>query len=437
MPDTVTLKPKTFLFLQGPPGVFARKLGNELRRRGHRVLRVNFCVGDWLNWRGRDVINYRGRLRDWPEFLRRLIERKGVTDLLYYADRHPYHAAAISVAGSVGIRAINYEYGYFRPDFLTFERGGMSAYSHFPADPARILDIARNGLPSPDFTVHFPQPFTKEAANEIAYNLSNILCIVFFPHYQSDRFYNPLLEYLSWLPKLLSAQSQRLHAESVVTDLLTNRLSYFVFPLQQESDYQIRANSPFPHLRDAVRMVIDSFAASAPGDACLVVKAHPRQSGMVPWRSLILDHAEKASVRGRIRFIDGGDLNALLEHARGVVLINSTVGLHALQIGCPMKVLGIAVFDIPGLSFQGPLDEFWKAPAKPDEKLRAAFIKALVVATQVKGNFYHPEGRSIAIQEAANRLIEQQVNEPGAFVDPPPRLERARALGIPDSFGVE
>jgi capsular polysaccharide export protein len=100
-------------------------------------------------------------------------------------------------------------------------------------------------------------------------------------------------------------------------------------------------------------------------------------------------------------------------------------------------VLGVAVFDIPGLSFQGPLDEFWNAPTAPDAALRDAFARVLIAATQVKGNFYHPEGRAVAVREAANRLIDQRVNEPGAFVDPPPRLERARTLGIPVSFGSE
>lgn len=428
---------KVFLFLQGPPGVFARKLGNELRRRGHRVLRVNFCVGDWLNWCGRDVINYCGQLRDWPEFFQSLVEREGITDILYYADRHPYHAAAAKIARTSGTRTVNYEYGYFRPDYLTFERGGMSAYSHFPADPETILHIARDGLPAADFTVRFPQPFAKEAVNEIAYNLSNLLCVFFFPHYQSDRYYNPFFEYLSWLPKLFSARRRRMHAESVIADLLAGNASYFVFPLQQESDYQIRANSPFAHLRDAVRTVIESFAVSAPADARLIIKAHPLQSGMVPWQSLVDEYARTADIQERVQFIDGGDLNTLLEHAQGVVLVNSTVGFHALQTECPVKVLGVAVFDIPGLSFQGPLDAFWNAPTNPDEALRDAFIRVLIAATQVKGNFYHPEGRAVAVREAANRLIDQRINEPGAFVDPPPRLERARSLGIPVSFDAE
>lgn len=431
------MDPKVFLFLQGPPGVFARKLGKELERRGHRVLRVNFCVGDWLFWRGRNVINYRGRLRDWPAFLASLIASEGVTDILYYADRHPYHAAAYNVARKSGARTTNYEYGYFRPDYLTFERGGMSAYSHFPADPRKILDIAGENLPAPDFSVRYPQPFAKEAFNEITYNLSNFFCPIFFPRYESDRFYNPLVEYLSWIPKLFTARRRERHAQSVISGLLAAKVSYFVFPLQQESDYQIRANSPFPHLRDAVRTVIQSFAASAPDDVRLVIKAHPLQSGMVAWRSVVEEYATSSGVRHRVEFIDGGDLKLLLKNALGVVLVNSTVGLHALQTRCPVKVLGIAVFDVPGLSFQESLEKFWNAPTAPEEKLTAAFTNVLVAATQVRGNFYHREGRAVAVKEAADRLADLRVNEPGAFVDPPPRLKRASTLGIPVAFDAD
>ena len=434
VPEAKSSTRRVFLFLQGPPGIFARKLGNELRRRGQCVLRVNFCVGDWLNWCGRNVINFRGRLSEWPEFLESIIARNDVTDILYYADRHPYHAAAALVARRCNIRTINYEYGYFRPDYLTFERGGMSAYSHFPDDPAHILRLAENGLPDPDFTVHYPQPFAKEACNEIVYNLSNLLCFASFPRYQSDRIYSPLTEYLSWLPKLVSARSRKRSADSVMNELAAKEKEFFVFPLQQESDYQIRANSPFSHLRDALKMVIDSFARSAPDHFILVIKAHPLQSGMVPWRSLVNDYTVSAGIPDRVRFIDGGDLNLLLQIARGVVLVNSTVGVRALQLDCPVKVLGIAVFDVQGLTFQGSLDEFWSAPVPPNDELRMSFIRLLVAATQVKGNFYHRVGRAVAVNEAANRLLDLRINEPGAFVEPPPRLEKARSLGISVSY---
>ncbi len=41
--------------------------------------------------------------------------------------------------------------------------------------------------------------------------------------------------------------------------------------------------------------------------------------------------AAARGVAGRVAFIDGGDLHALLRACRGVVLVNSTVGLAALE----------------------------------------------------------------------------------------------------------
>ncbi len=40
----------THLFLQGPHGPFFRRLGRALARRGDRVVRVNCCGGDVVDW---------------------------------------------------------------------------------------------------------------------------------------------------------------------------------------------------------------------------------------------------------------------------------------------------------------------------------------------------------------------------------------------------
>ena len=56
--------------------------------------------------------------------------------------------------------------------------------------------------------------------------------------------------------------------------------------------------------------------------------------------------------------LDGGSLDELVQHALGMVTVNSTAGLHALQMSCPVITLGQAVYDVPDLTFQGELDEF-------------------------------------------------------------------------------
>jgi capsular polysaccharide export protein len=98
----------------------------------------------------------------------------------------------------------------------------------------------------------------------------------------------------------------------------------------------------------------------------------------------------------RCIYIHDQNLPQLLQFARGVVVINSTVGLSALHHGIPLKVCGHANYDMPGLTYMGSLDDFWiKAQQnKPDSHLLQCFHKYLVNYTQLNGSFYrclHPE----------------------------------------------
>jgi capsular polysaccharide export protein len=156
----------------------------------------------------------------------------------------------------------------------------------------------------------------------------------------------------------------------------------------------------------------------------------PHDNSREAWPRIVAAAAARHGVSLRVDTIDGGDLDGLLAAARGMVTVNSTVGLHAIRVRCPLKVLGIAIYDIPGLTHQGSLDEFWIAPQPIDAQLAAAFVRALAGTIQVKGSFHDPAGRGAAIAEIVRRLETEQVNEPDAFVPHPPRLARARQLGI-------
>lgn len=423
------MRTRTFLFLQGPPSHFAAELASDLVRLGHRTLRVNLCSGDRLYWRRRGALNYRGRLADWEAYLRKLVREEGITDILYYADRLPYHAIASDVARSLGINAIAYEFGYLRPDWITVERGGMSAYSHFPMDPQVIRDSAKD-LSDPDLTVLYPFPHLIEAANEVAFNLTNYFFKAFYPFYDADRIYNPLVEYFSHLPRLLGGRSDTRKSNKAIDAIVDADKPFYLFPLQIQSDYQLRDNSPFDHQNEAIELTIRSFAENAAEDASLVIKQHPLDNGIEGFGRKALEVAARYGVVERIVFIKSGNLGKLLSNAKGTVLINSTVGVHAIRQGCPIKVLGIATFDIEGLAYQGPLDDFWQALPKPDADLCDDLVRLWGNTIQVKGNFYTRAGRRAAVAGVAQRLADGLVNEPGAFVPVPPRLARARAMGI-------
>ncbi|MEM1276156.1 MAG: hypothetical protein AAGH74_06510, partial [Pseudomonadota bacterium] len=71
----------------------------------------------------------------------------------------------------------------------------------------------------------------------------------------------------------------------------------------------------------------------------------------------------------------------------GLVTINSTTGLSALRAGCPVKSLGKAIYDLPGLTHRGSLDSFWRAPIAPEADRVEMLVRALTAANQVPGGF--------------------------------------------------
>jgi capsular polysaccharide export protein len=79
-----------------------------------------------------------------------------------------------------------------------------------------------------------------------------------------------------------------------------------------------------------------------------------------------------------------------LHHARGVVVVNSTVGLSALYHNAPLKACGAAIYDMPGLTFAGRLEEFWERAQSinVDRELFRRFRSYLIEHTQLNGSFY-------------------------------------------------
>ena len=94
---------KVFVFLQGPPSVFCRRVADELDLLGHRTHRINLCPGDWLAWHDRRAVNYRGSLAGFKDWLREFVRKVRATDIVYYADRLPYHVAAAEIADELGL----------------------------------------------------------------------------------------------------------------------------------------------------------------------------------------------------------------------------------------------------------------------------------------------------------------------------------------------
>lgn len=430
---------RSFLFVQGPISTFFDRLGRALIARGHHVHRINLHLGDRLFWR-LPASHYRGRFEDWRVFVGDFLDRHQITDVVLHGDRRPYHIVAAEEARARGIAVIATDLGYVRPDWITLEYDGMTTYSRFPRDPAAIRALAAS-LPEPGLEPRFHTPFWLIAVLDVLYNLGLVFGRPLYPGYRYHSIWHPFVEYAGWLwsrPKTLFTGRATREAKR---RLQACPGSYFLVPLQISTDFQIRAHSPFGDVREAVCAIIASFAASGSARK-LVFVVHPLDNGLIGWSRIVARLAREHGVAGQVDLLPGGTPVELLCHAAGVVTINSTVGVTALHHGIPVKALGNAIFNIPGLTCQSSLDAFWHEPPVPDPTLMAAFLRALVGTTQVKGGYYQRASQDCAIAGFVERLERGLYPLPplaaAEFAARPPRAADRTVVvaGVADAIGV-
>ncbi len=399
-----------YLFLQGPSSPLFSRIAGHLEEAGQRCHRINLNVGDQLFWRRTGAVNYRGRIEEWGEFIRRFLQEHSIKTIILHGEERPYHKEAVKVAKENSITVVAIEMGYLRPDWVTVELDGLSSNSRFPRDPNEVLRAARS-LPEPDLEQRYSQTFLAEALFDLSYYLPASFFWFLFPYYRFHGIYYPLNEYRGWVGRLLMRRYRDKAALLAQQNLLSLRCRWFLYPLQLETDYQLRAHSPFGSQKEAIEMVLRSFSKNTNADELLVIKMHPLDNGLLPWRNIVFSQAAKLGIEKRVVFLDGGNLNALVPQAAGLVTVNSTAALAGLRIGLKTKVLGSAIYNIAGLTEQGSLDDFWHSRALPDSKLSGAFFRLVAASIQERGNFYGREGVTVAASNIASRLIEGRVNQ--------------------------
>ncbi|MEM9145620.1 MAG: capsular biosynthesis protein [Pseudomonadota bacterium] len=366
-------------------------------------MRVLLCPGDRIFWRGAGGIAYRGRPEDWPAFVDRLLQAQGVKHIVCLGEGRQWHAEAIRLAHRHGIAAHVVEQGYLRPGWLTIERATASGEMVFPRDPWQIAALAERRRPVSQRA--FRASFASYALMDVAWNLANVFARRFgYRHYRTHALDPPLREWAGWIGKALAAPVRRRRDRAAMARAMAHYGRVFVFPLQLETDFQIRLHGPPGGLTAALTTVVESFARMAPPDALLVVKRHPLDNGWAPWHRQLAQLAEATGVADRCLYLTSGDLDLLLERSAGVVTVNSTVGLTALRAAVPVAVLGRALYDIAGLVYRGPLDRFWAAPPLPDRVLVEQLVTALQATIQVPGGF-DGSGAEIGAEGVAERIL--------------------------------
>jgi capsular polysaccharide export protein len=411
---------KSVLLLQGPVGPYFKRLSRELAAAGAlRVVKLNFCGGDQLFYPG--GIAYTGPMEDIPAAITDAVRTHSIDVVALFGDCRPVHAGVASACERAGARLYVFEEGYFRPSYVTCEMGGVNGHSVMPMSAAFFRSLppqpAESEFPPSRLTYH------AMACWAILYHLASALLRGRFPHYRHHRDPRVLAEAGRWLRGLFRKYRYAWRDRGMQARLTTrHHKRFFLVPLQVHNDAQILTHSKYADVSQFIDEVLVSFAAHAPAGHVLVFKHHPMDRAYRDYRRLIERLAAEHGVADRVHYVHDLHLPTLLDSACGAIVVNSTVGLSAVHQGIPAKVMGRAFYDFAGLTFQGPLEDFWHAhsTAGPDRSLYVAFRRWLISKTQLNDNFYLPvpRGRAAApVPAVEERLPDVARPSPAPIAD--------------------
>lgn len=373
------------LIVQGDWEAGMSRLALDLKDAGHEVGKVFFCAPDVIyKLRGIRTHMFRQPLGDFESWLRELIEGQGYDTFFLYNHYRPYNQVAWKMAAELDLGCFVFELGLIRPNCVTvFSRKTL---------PLPTLAIAWSKLLAGG---HPPRPV--ETPAELCQVSTSAKLMAFCSNFFLSRITSPLF------PNFVDQREMKLWShfkhgvihlwrfiergrDSEFDSLFAGKLSgtYYAIPLQVHSDTQITMCSDFKSIEQFIKRVVNSFEKYAPADTKLVFKVHPMDRGYKDYMDLItgLDHRLGG---GRIFYVDRVHLPTLLANSRGVVNINSSVGISGLVHHVPVITLGTAVYSLVDLTYQGGLDSFWSHADKPRAHRVRHFINLLLETSQGRG----------------------------------------------------
>ncbi len=373
------------LIVQGDWEAGMSRLALDLKDAGHEVGKVFFCAPDLIyKFRGIQTHLFRRPLEDFDVWLRELMHAEGYDTFYLYNHYRPYNQVAWKLAAELDLGCYVFELGLIRPNCVTvFSRKSLPLPTM-----AKAWDklLAGGQIPKP-----------AETPTELCQVSTPAKLVAFCTNFFLSRVTSPLF------PNFVDQREMKLWShfkhgvihlwrfiergrDSELDPLFAGEMSgtYYAVPLQVHSDTQITMCSDFRSIEQFIKQVVRSFERHAPTDTKLVFKVHPMDRGYKDYMDLIagLDHRLGG---GRILYVDRVHLPTLLANSRGVVNINSSVGISGLVHHVPVITLGTAVYNLVNLTYQGGLDAFWTQAEKPKPHRVRHFINLLLETSQGRG----------------------------------------------------
>lgn len=380
-------KLRSVLFLQTDWEMGLCRLARQMRSHGHSVYKVAFHTADYYFWLwGVPVWPFRETVGEWRNWLRAHTEAQGIDTYVLYNNKRTYNVIAEELADELGVEVIIVEQGLIRPLHVT-------AYSTKQQCLEGIAELWKQTLAgeTPPEGYASPPPQRVPVSSKYKFlrfgffGTISALTRPFFPHYREQQKVGVLFHAKAQargLWRLLRSAASDRKIRSLISREWSHQ--FFLIPLQVPYDKQILLRSDFADMHEFIKVVAESFEQRGGIDQKLIFKIHPVDRGYRDYAATI----EQLKIRlgnDRVHLIDRVNLDRLLENARGVVTINSTVGLTALRHGTPVKVLGEAIYDLKELTFPSSLDDFWSSESRPCMDTVQMFVNVLESTIQGRG----------------------------------------------------
>lgn len=346
-------------------------------------------------------------MSSFPLYIASLYDKYKVTDLVLYSDWRPMHQDAILIAKNKNIRVWVYEEGYLRQGYVTLERSGVNGRSSIPKTKEEILKRAKHITSHNDVGAKVEPTMRRKVLYAIEHHFGNVILFPFFYHYRTHREHNILFELIGILPRYLKRKTRIKKSFDTLDAFFKDKREYYLYPLQLNTDSQVQLYSPYIRQEETISHVITSFAKFAPKNTRLLIKNHPLDNGLIHYADFIYSMAKVMGVEGRVTFVEDGNTSDLIEKAKALVLINSTVGLSALVKHKRVYCLGYSVYSIKGLAdsyLTMSLDDFWQDTKEIDLNVLESYLKVLTHDALIKGDFYSKQAVNVAVINSIRRF---------------------------------
>lgn len=385
---------KNVLLLQGPVGPFFKHFAEFLKDNNVNVFKINFHYGERFFFKGAQATLYKGTVEKWSSYLEQILRQRQIQQIFLIGKHKIYHQIAIKLCQQLGIQVYVFEEGYIRSGYVTIEENGVNGDSTLPKDQKTYLQWDNHNYlePPESTTLNIAARYYNHWKYYYLYSLGLFLSQWLIPNYQHHipaKGWRNFLKWNKFFWKLPVVTLLPFAKEKNSLWTYKNIGKYYIAILQINTDSAITQYSQYTKMEDFITEVIESFANHAPRDSKLMIKHHPLDRGIHCYKNLIETSIEKHQLKDRVLYIIDIHLNMAFENSRGCIVVNSTAGFTALTHQVPTIAMSQqAIYNIPGLTVQSSLDDFWLQNENADSELLAKFRSYLIYHTQMRGCFY-------------------------------------------------